>query len=103
MALRTLHTIFAAQKIKFSIKDFFSKCDQIRIFPADLFIFTEEFHYRKLHFLCSDWNFVEISDVVLKTIYDKIHLIQYVKTVYCAIQRLWSVLKKLRNTNCEVC
>ena len=32
----------AAHKIKFSIKDFFSKCDQIRRFPADLVTFTEE-------------------------------------------------------------
>ena len=31
-------------KMKFSIKDFFSKCDQIRsfLFPADLVTFTEE-------------------------------------------------------------
>ena len=29
-----------AQKMKFSIKDFFSKCDQIRRF-ADLVTFTE--------------------------------------------------------------
>ena len=30
---------FTAQKMKFSIKDFFSKCDQI---PADLVTFTGE-------------------------------------------------------------
>ena len=35
-------SFYAAQKMKFSIKDFFSKCDQIRIF-----------HNGKLHFLCS--------------------------------------------------
>ena len=29
-----------AQKMKFSIKDFLSKCDQIRSFPADLVAFT---------------------------------------------------------------
>ena len=34
---------------KFSIKDFFSKCDQ----TADLFTFTEEVLDGKLHFLCS--------------------------------------------------
>ena len=41
------------QKIKFSMKDFFSKCDEIRKKPADLVTFTEEILYRKLHFLCS--------------------------------------------------
>ena len=46
---------------------------------ADLVTFTEEFLNGKLHFLCSDWNFVEISDLVLKTIYDKLHFIPYVK------------------------
>ena len=30
-----------AQKMKFYIKDFFSKCDQIPDFPADLVTFTE--------------------------------------------------------------
>ena len=29
-------------KMKFSIKDFFIKCDQIRTFPADLVTFTNE-------------------------------------------------------------
>ena len=36
-----------AQKMKFSIKDFFSKCDQI---PTDLVTFTEEIHSGKLLF-----------------------------------------------------
>ena len=35
-------------KMKFFIKDFFSKCD------PDLVTFTEEILNRKLHFLCSD-------------------------------------------------
>ena len=39
-----------AQKMKFSIKDFFSKCDQIR----RLVTFTEEILNGKLHFLCSE-------------------------------------------------
>ena len=43
--------IFTAQKIKFSIKGFFSKCDQIR---RKLVTFTEEIFNGKLHFLCSD-------------------------------------------------
>ena len=37
---------FTAQKIKFSIKDFVSKC-------ADLVTFAEEIVNEKLHFLCS--------------------------------------------------
>ena len=38
---------FTAQKMKFSIKDFFSKCDQIIV---DLATFTEEISNGKLHF-----------------------------------------------------
>ena len=49
-----MHT---AQKMKFFIKDFFSKCDQIRRpnpqFPADLVTFTEQTLNGKLHLLCS--------------------------------------------------
>ena len=40
-----------AQKKKFSIKDFFSKCDQETV---NLVTFTEEILKRKLHFLCSE-------------------------------------------------
>ena len=36
--------------MKFSVKDFFSKCDQ---FPADLVTFTAEILNGKLHFLFS--------------------------------------------------
>ena len=42
--------------MKLSIKDFFSKCDQIRRKlqkTRNLVIFTEEFLDGKLHFLCS--------------------------------------------------
>ena len=45
-----------AQKMKLSIKDLFSKCDQIHgflQFPADLVTFTEEILNEILHFLCS--------------------------------------------------
>ena len=40
---------YTAQKMKFAIKDFFSKCDQIRR-PVDLVTFTEEILNRNLHF-----------------------------------------------------
>ena len=43
-------TASTAQKMKFSIKDFFSKCN--RIHTADLVVFTEEILNGKLHFLC---------------------------------------------------
>ena len=43
--------IFAAQKMKFSIKNLFSKCDQIHSFPEGLVTSTEEILNGKLHFL----------------------------------------------------
>ena len=43
--------------MKFSIKDFFSKCDQIR---ADLVTFTEESLNGKLCFFCSV-TFVKVT------------------------------------------
>ena len=45
-----------AQNMKFSIKDFFSKCDQIRLrkFTEEMYwTFTEEIFNGKHHFLCS--------------------------------------------------
>ena len=42
---KTLH-----KKMKFSINDFFSKCE----LTADLITFTEEILNGKLHFLCSE-------------------------------------------------
>ena len=39
--------IVIAQKMKFSNKDFFSKCEEI---------FTEEILNEKVHFLCSVWG-----------------------------------------------
>ena len=48
-----------AQKIKFSIKVFFSKCDQIRSFQwVDMVTFTDEILYGKLHFWCSSGEWV---------------------------------------------
>ena len=45
---------YTAPKMKFSIKDFFSKCDQIRKNTTDLITFTEEIVNGELHFLCSN-------------------------------------------------
>ena len=50
--LHILEVNLHCTKIKFYIKDFFSKCDQIRR-PADFVTFTEENLNGKLHFLCS--------------------------------------------------
>ena len=49
-----MHAKSTAQKMKFFIKDFFSKCDQILHFSADLVSLTEEILNGKLHFLCSE-------------------------------------------------
>ena len=52
--------------MKFSIKDFFSKCDQIR---TDLGTFPEEIRNGKLHSLCSVkycTNKRKISDLIIK-------------------------------------
>ena len=46
--------VSTAQKMKFSIKDFFSKRGQIRKKTADLVTFTEESLNGKFHFLCSE-------------------------------------------------
>ena len=56
-----------AQKMKFSIKDFFSKCDQIQ-FPADLVTFTEQILNGKFHFLCREsstlWNIYVLGFII---------------------------------------
>ena len=57
LGLRLL--IFTAQKMKFPIKDFFSKCDQI----LDLVTFAEEILNGELHFLCSDRLVFENADL----------------------------------------
>ena len=44
-----------AQKMKFSIKEFFSKYEQIRRKNADLVTFTKEILNGKLYFLCSEY------------------------------------------------
>ena len=52
--------------MKFSIKDFFSKCDRIHRFFADLVIFAEEILNRKHQFLCNAAdNFCPIVNVQL--------------------------------------
>ena len=50
-----------AQKMKFSIKYFFSKCDQI-CRKLDLVRFTEEIFKGKLYFLCSEWLLIPMGE-----------------------------------------
>ena len=51
-----------AQKMKFSIKDFFSKYDQTRPpFSADLAIFSEEILNGKLHFCAVFYAFFNVE------------------------------------------
>ena len=47
-----IYVSITSQKIKFYIKDFFSKCDQIRSFQSAV-IFSKEILNGKLHVLCS--------------------------------------------------
>ena len=46
--------------MKFSIKDFFSKCEQIRRKP---FTFTKEVLNGKLHFLCSEHLLMHLLEI----------------------------------------
>ena len=48
--------------MKFSIKNFFSKCDQIR---TDLVTFTEEILNGKLHFFCNERRYIHLSFIPL--------------------------------------
>ena len=58
----SIKMINTAQKMKFFIKDFFSKCDQIRRkLDADLVTFTEEILNGKPHFLSSESSAVSRS------------------------------------------
>ena len=57
-----------AQKTKFSMKHFFSKCDQIRHFPANLVTFTAEIFNIKIHFLCGDALIAGIAKYKIKFI-----------------------------------
>ena len=52
-----------SQEMKFSIKDFFIKCDQIH---ADLVTFTEEILHGKLHFLCSEISLSIVIYILFK-------------------------------------
>ena len=48
-----MFVLFTAQKLKFSIKDFFSECN--------FFTLTEEIFNGKLHFLCSGYGNLAFS------------------------------------------
>ena len=61
---KKLWGLFTTQKMKFSIKDFFSKCDQTAIFWGFV-TFTEEILIGKLHFLCSGSCLIEFSSCLL--------------------------------------
>ena len=51
-SLQEIIFVHIAQKTKFSVRDFFSKCEQIRSF-LDLLVFTKEILNGKLQFLCT--------------------------------------------------
>ena len=61
--------------MKFSIKEFFSKCDQK--FPAILVTFTKEILNGKLHFLCTGFclfNFDSRANIVIRYKFDQVTL-----------------------------
>ena len=60
---QTKKSAHTAQKIKFSIKEFFSKCDQTR-FPAELVTLTEEILNGKLQCLVQ-WQRSEVASMKL--------------------------------------
>ena len=62
------------QKMIFSIKYFFGKCDQNPQFPADLVTFTEEILNGKLHFLCSGCSCGDIANLFVISIQIKIRI-----------------------------
>ena len=88
-----------AQKMKFSTKGFFSKCDHIRSETADLVTVIEEILNRKLHFLCSvsrrnlhwgcfmlkrvDWQSHQFIDPLAVFLLYGNQLIDWVTPIYC--------------------
>ena len=75
-----------AQKMKFSIKDFLSKCDQIRR-KLDLVTFTKEILNGKLHFLCS-------NDSKLEKL---IFISQSIAFQFSKIRRNWEIGADFKN------
>ena len=62
---------FVAQKMKYSIKDFFSKYDQIcrkLWIPSHLWKTSGKILKGKLHFLCSIYYIIKVSFITLKTL-----------------------------------
>ena len=76
-----------AQKMKFSMKDFLGKCDQIHR-KLDLVTFTEEILNGKLHFLCSDNR---------KTLGKLIFISQSIAFQFCKVRRNWEIRADFEN------
>ena len=69
LAKKSATLSFTVQKMKFSIKDFFSECDQILqwMWPTlDLVTITAEILNGKLHFLCNFFYLVSIAKLIKK-------------------------------------
>ena len=56
--------MYTAQNMKFSIKDFFGKCDQIR---RKLWIWSHLLKNGKFHFLCSGIESILICSVTFES------------------------------------
>ena len=57
-----LYYTMTAQKFKFSIKDFFSKCEKVLHETVNFFAFNKEFLNGKFHFVCSAGFLVFLSE-----------------------------------------
>ena len=80
--------------MKFSIKDFFSKCDQIRV---DLVTITEEILIEKLYFLCSvfcQMFFIE---------WLKFKVINNFCLIFLDLNLMHLILREFRNLQGSVC
>ena len=82
-----LNIFFTAQKMKFSIKDFFSKCAQIRRKFWILVTFTEQILNRKPHFCAALERYKEQlllkENQTLEVVYKKRVLIDFAGKHLC--------------------
>ena len=79
--------------MKFSIKDFFSKCDPDPQFPADLVTFTDKILNGKLQFLCSRVSTAMVIIFLEFLMFYQIFLSPQVK-------RSLIIINKLAHTSC---
>ena len=92
--MNLLHAMHTAQKMKFSIKDFFKKCDQIRSFLRIFSHLLKKILNRKLTFLCSVFFEKDPWDYI---IYLRIQ--NEIIVMYCKMASLTHSWSKFSQTN----